>query len=305
MDWASRDINMPIVIRWRWLFLSMVVCAAPLFFIGGPSEYSLEIHRRIWDLGHPVFFACVSLLVIGFGLIKSARHFLIALLIVFVASLTIETLQTFVGREANWLDISFNLSGFLLGGLFVFTRFSQKLCVVGLMLAGLLPGLIKLGKSAMMLWVLWNEFPVLLSGQNHWEQLAWGSEVKLQPVDSAYRLDFSGKAYASADMMGFMQSWKPYQFLVLEMTNPAIDAFVLTLRISDKRHEMSSQEFADRFNYSFKLEAGKQQIKIPLSKIESAPANRKMDLDEIYLLKLFLPKDDKLRTLYLSKIYLE
>lgn len=296
---------MPFVIRWRWLLVTLIVCAAPFFFIGGPSEYSLEIYRRIWDLGHPVFFACVSLLAIGFGLIKSARHYLIGLLIVFVASLTIETLQTFVGREASWLDISFNLSGFLLGGLFVFTRVAQKLLVVALMFAGLLPGLIKLGKSVMMLWVLWNGFPVLLSGQHYWEQLAWGNEVKLQPMDSAYRLDFSGKIYESADMMGFMQSWKPYKFLVLEMANPESEAFELTLRISDKQHEMSSQEFVDRFNYRLRLEPGEQQIKIPLAQIESAPANRKMDLDEIYLLKLFLPEDDKPRTLYLSKIYLQ
>lgn len=296
---------MPFVIRWRWLFLSVVVCATPFFFIGGPSEYSLEIHRRIWDLGHPAFFASVSFLSIGFGLIKSKRHFLIGFLIVFIVSLLIETLQSFVGREASWLDISFNLSGYLLGGMIIFTHLSEKLLVVGLMLAGLLPGLIKLGKSVMMLWVLWHEFPVLLSGQNHWEQLAWGNEVKLQSVDSAYRLDFSGKAYASADMMGFMQSWKPYKFLVLEMTNPTSEAFALTLRISDKQHEMSGQEFTDRFNYRFSLEPGNQQIKIPLTQIESAPVNRKMDLKEIYLLKLFLSEDDKPRTLYLSKIYLE
>lgn len=296
---------MPFVIRWRWLFLLVVVCAAPFFFIGGPSEYSLEIHRRLWDFGHPAFFACVSLLSIGFGLIKNIRHFFIGLLIVFIASLSIEALQTFVGREASWLDISFNLSGYLLGGFLLLTRFSQKILLVVLIIAGLLPGLIKLAKSVMMVWVLWNSFPVLLSGQNYWEQQAWGSDVKLQPIDSAYQLDFSGKIYESADMMGFMQSWKPYKYLVLEITNPESESFELTLRISDKQHQMSIQSFEDRLNYRFTLEPGNQQLKIPMSQIEMAPANRKMDLHEIYLLKLFLPKDDKPRSLHLRRVYLE
>lgn len=297
---------MQLSIYWRRMFLVLLLFVIPLFFIGGPSQYSLEIYRRLWDLGHPGFFAILSFLLIGYGVIKHYRHFVIAFLLVFIGSIAIEKLQTYVGRTASWFDILFNLSGFLLGGIFLAKNYKQKLIVIIVATIGLLPGLWKVFKSVMLCWTLWQQFPVLLDGNSPWEGRAWGSAIKLQqiPGQSGYLLAFDGKAYHSADMMGFMQSWQGYRSLTIELENLSNDAFNLTLRISDKRHERSNQEYTDRFNGRLLIQPGKQTVQINLTDVETAPRNRKMDLDEIYLLKLFLSQDDKPHRVKLHKIYL-
>ncbi len=294
-------------LKFRRLTLALILLAIPFFFIGGPSSVSLDVYRRFWDLGHSLFFALVAINLVCWGIIKTPKHFSIAFVMVVLLSLAIEKLQSWVGRDASWLDVLANLSGFVLGYSFI-QKFGLKIFLLRLAsLLGLIPGFWSFFKSAMVVAVAWQQFPVLLSGDSFWEQKAWGGDVTLQkiPQQSGYNIVFPGKAFVSSDMMGFVQSWNGYQNLVLEVNNLGAQEFLLTLRISDKQHELSDQEYGDRFNRRLLLLPGENRIQVSLAEIENSPAERKMDMDEVYLLMLFLPEDGESQKIHLNKLYLQ
>ncbi len=293
--------------RFRKLTLIITLLAIPFFFIGGPSSLSLNIYHRFWDFGHSFFFALVAVNLVCWKVIKKPKDMVVTFFIVLVLSVIIEKLQTFVGRHASWLDVLANMAGLLLGYSLTQVLSPLQIIIRAVALIGLIPGVWAFSKSAALCFMLWQQFPVLLNGEASLDAEAWGSDIHLQkrPENTGYKLLFSGKAFLSADMMGFIQSWKGYQQLVLEAENPSNETVTLVLRISDKQHELSGQDFNDRFNQPIALSPGWNRIEINLQEIEQAPIKRAMDLNNIYLLKLFLPKDTRATEIYLNKLYLQ
>jgi hypothetical protein len=311
MAWVSRDISMFDVRHWRKVTLGLILLAVPLFFVGGVSSVALDIYRRLWDMGHSVFFALLAVNLVWWSIIKNHRQFFIACLMVFSVSLLIEKIQSYIGRDASWFDVLSNMSGFLLG--YSFIQSISKIILVLRMVAisGLLPGCWAVLKSLILMFILWQQFPLLSGGKSSGEAAAWGGRAQVTRIassdnpDRVYRINFSGQVYQSANLRGFIQSWNDDQTLIVQIENPSTESFVLTLRVSDRQHEISGQEYSDRFNYSIDLLPGWNQIKIPVSDIKNSPLKRTMNMDDIYVLKLFLPKVGKPREIFLNRIFLE
>lgn len=311
MVWVNRDTKMLDSLKWRKVTLVLILLAIPFFFIGGPSSVSLDVHRRFWDLGHSIFFTLVAINLVWWKIVKTPKQFSISFVAVVLLSLLIEKLQTYVGRDASWSDVLANMAGLLLGYTLTQTASRSIILLRALSLIGLMPGLWSFFKSAAVSFILWQQFPLLSGGDSSWESVAWGGKSEITRIASpentqrVYFVRYSGKAYQSADMMGFIQPWNSFQKLILEIENPTNEAFLLVLRISDKQHEFSKQDYSDRFNRRINLLPGLNKIEISIGDIENAPADRKLNLQEIYLLKLFLPEDDKPREVYLNRVYLE
>jgi VanZ family protein len=311
MVWVNRDTKMLDSLKWRKFTLALIVLAVPFFFIGGPSSVSLDVHRRFWDLGHSIFFALVAINLVWWKIVKTPKQFSISFVAVVLLSLLIEKLQTYVGRDASWSDVLANMAGLLLGYTLTQTASRSIILLRALSLIGLMPGLWSFFKSAAVSFILWQQFPLLSGGDSSWESVVWGGKSEITRIASpektqrVYLVRYSGEAYQSADMMGFIQPWIDYQRLILEIENPSSEALSIVLRISDKQHELSEQKYNDRFNRRIHLLPGWNQIEVSISDIENAPADRKMNLHEIYLLKLFLPESGKAKELYLNKIYLQ
>jgi VanZ family protein len=311
MVWANRDINMPDLRSWRKITFVLILLAVPLFFIGGVSAFAPDVYRRLWDLGHAVFFTLVAVNLVWWLIIKNHKQFAVAFLIVFGISLLIEKLQGFIGRDASWSDVLSNMSGFLLG--YSFTQIASKWMLVlrSVSILGLLPGLWAVLKSLILMFVLWQQFPLLSGGESHWESGAWSGRADISRIaaienpDRVYRIVFSGLAYQSANLRGFIQPWNHHQTLILQIENPSNEKLGLTLRISDKQHEISNQEYSDRFNRRIELLPGWNQIEIPINDIKNAPLKRAMNLQDIYVLKLFLPETGGPKEIYLNRFYLQ
>lgn len=311
MAWVSRDINMFDVRHWRKIALGLILLAVPLFFVGGVSSVALDIYRRLWDMGHSVFFALLAINLVWWSIIKNHRQFFIACLIVFSVSLLIEKVQSFIGRDASWFDVLSNMSGFLLGYSFIQSMSKTVLALRLVAISGLLPGCWAVLKSLVVMIVLWQQFPLLSGGNSSWESAAWGGRAQVVRIaasdnpDRRYRVNFSGQIYQPANLRGFIQSWDTHQKLILQIENPSNEKFVLTLRISDRQHELSGQQYNDRFNRSIELLPGWNNVEISVEDIRSAPLNRQLNLQDLYVLKLFLPESGKPREIYLSRIFLE
>ena len=105
--------------------------------------------------------------------------------------------------------------------------------------------------------------------------------------------------------MYFPRDWRGYHFLNLEALNPSPEAIDITCRIHDLRHEEGEQRYEDRFNKTFHLRSGWNQIRVDLEEVARAPAGRRLDLGTIRAVGIFATRLPTPRTLFLDHIHLE
>jgi len=77
------------------------------------------------------------------------------------------------------------------------------------------------------------------------------------------------------------------------------------LRIHDRLHRLHDFALKDRFNRTLELRPGRQQIKIPLGDVKSAPHSRSMDMQHLQELSLFTMQSSVYHHLYINSLYLE
>jgi predicted MPP superfamily phosphohydrolase len=97
------------------------------------------------------------------------------------------------------------------------------------------------------------------------------------------------------------KDWSGYHFFKIDLFNPS-EPFTFHIRIDDKK---SGWEYADRFDRNFKIQKGMNHISIPLESVKANITPRALNLSHIKRLMLFVPDNDKKRTLYLDNIRLE
>ena len=76
----------------------------------------------------------------------------------------------------------------------------------------------------------------------------------------------------------------------------------IELRINDKKH---NNNYNDRFNRTFSIKSGNNNISIPLEDIAKAPESRFMDMQNMYLIVLFSAQPENEFTLYFDNFKLE
>jgi hypothetical protein len=96
--------------------------------------------------------------------------------------------------------------------------------------------------------------------------------------------------------------WSLYENLIIEIYSENTRTFDLVLRVHDESH---NNIYSDRYNKVLKIKTGKNGFHIPLRDIESAPADRKMDMGRISELVLFASKPAKALDFVLGEIRLE
>ncbi|HKK57784.1 MAG TPA: hypothetical protein VJ956_16110, partial [Marinobacter sp.] len=76
-----------------WLALAGVLCLFPLFFVGGPGWSDGPLYQAVWNLGHPIFFALLTLTVRPWRFVSGWRLWALASTVVIVLGLGIEFVQ--------------------------------------------------------------------------------------------------------------------------------------------------------------------------------------------------------------------
>ena len=114
------------------------------------------------------------------------------------------------------------------------------------------------------------------------------------------RVDFPGVVLTEPE-----PDWRGFSRLRIEVANPGENPVRLGLRVHDQYH---NRKYADRFNTEFRVEPGPAEVfEVPLSRVESAPAGRRLDLARIGGLVLFRlsPYDPGSPELMLLRVWLE
>jgi hypothetical protein len=95
--------------------------------------------------------------------------------------------------------------------------------------------------------------------------------------------------------------WSRFRYLSFTTASATAERLTATLRIHDLEH---NSEYEDRFNYQFEIPVEPITIRIPLTQIESAPADRMIDLSRIQAMIFFSSTDGDAR-FYIDNIRLD
>jgi hypothetical protein len=91
-----------------------------------------------------------------------------------------------------------------------------------------------------------------------------------------------------------------YSALAFSIYNPDLKALSLTVSIRDREHFRRGGEYRDRFNRSFVMPPGWNDVIIPVADIENAPSGRRLELDRLKEVVIFAVELPAQRVIYLD-----
>lgn len=319
MNYTDGRLKITIVISnvlWFFSLLSLFI----LFFIGGPSYYSSPVFKEFWNIGHILFFALTTYKLIQLINYKSTLAIILfSFLYCFTLGVTIELLQSKVGRSVDVHDLYRDALGTLLTlSVYVYKNKKNikiKYATHTLLLISVLLIIIDQSKLYQAIKVdieARYNFPYLADFENSNELMQWtGSNLSLSSRHVLSGL-YSMKAVLSANtkysgitLKHMPNNWQGYDYLIINIYSPNEGKLTIQTKITDYEHDMNAQYYSNRFNSNYIL-LGRQwnTIKIKLEDIENSPKSRKLDLTKISQLGLFTSGLKENKIIYLDAITL-
>ena len=303
------------------LFVTLVLFA--LLFFGGVDEGAVRSLREFWNLGHIALFLVLGYLLLTPPSPLATRTFTMQFLAVvsfaFLLGGLIELVQARIGRDMSLIDVTRDGIGALLSLAFLAPqRLSLSVTARRSLQASVL--LLLAWACTPFAMALWDEN----QANKHWPELAnfessmelgrWSSTgaARLSIDDTvslkgghAMRIELSTSKYSGASLDYFPRDWSAYERLIINLYNPAANPMTVTCRIHDRIHSQSRiQQYKDRFNRTYQLNPGWNQITISLQELANAPAGRSMNTQLIDGLQIFVSGLASPATIYIDEIYL-
>ena len=133
-----------------------------------------------------------------------------------------------------------------------------------------------------------RQFPILadFSTRSEMDRFSWSRlaivsrERAVGPDKSRHvmRLTLLPGRYPGFSLKFFPRDWRGWREFVLVCSNLGRGPIPLTVRIDDLAH---NHDYYDRFNRTFSLQPGRNEVRIPLADVQSAPRGRSLDLGQI------------------------
>jgi len=154
-----------------------------------------------------------------------------------------------------------------------------------------------------------EQFPVLADFETPFESDRWTGGAKIS-IDhetarhgkSSLLIRLTTAQYSGVALKYFPGDWRGYSLLQFSVFNPSSAPLSVVCRAHDSLHFKNGGEYNDRFNKSFVIDPGWNDIEIPLENIANAPKNRQIEMSEIQGLGIFtvrLPKPKTIKIDYL------
>jgi uncharacterized protein len=109
-------------------------------------------------------------------------------------------------------------------------------------------------------------------------------------------------SYPGINFEEMRKDWSQFKLLKMDITNPSSEDIRFHVRIDD--HE-SGWEYGNRFDVNFVLKPGLNNISIATDSIKTNLRGRRLDLENIKRMMVFIPSNPKKRELFIDNIRLE
>lgn len=296
-----------------------IILATPFLFWGGPDcDYCL-FYQAVWNLGHPLFFGLIMLVVRPWRYVHGWRLWLTITLVAIVAGSLIEYLQGLVGRDVDIHDVYRDLVGtwFILAwlttppsrGSNIGWRYHVGYLTRLLASLLLLTELISVSQTGFQQWKVNHQLPSLYDFQQSSNAFEWSGNIRPthlpgQPDYYPLLAKLKPGHYPSVFLDDMPHDWSGYRRLEISLFNPEKTPLPLTLRINDAQHDRDGSEFSDRFNRRLVLQPGHNRFTVSLEAVKKAPRTRIMNMKQITRLGLFATDLGTPRSFYIRRLNL-
>lgn len=302
------------------LSVFLLLLGSAFFFVGGPELSGARSAQRAWDLGHLVFFFLATAVWLQWDTSgeqrPTVRTWVLALGMVNLAGCLIEGAQYVLGRSPSISDLFLNNVGTILALTFVSLRRSsarswRTAALFGAALALLAWSLIPILAALSDEYSASRAFPVLSDFETPFQISRWTSDVELSIErehvrygNGAMRVPLSTERYSTASLKYFPSDWSGASSLAVSIFNPDPEPLELHLRVHDRWHDDHGQSYDERFNRSFTVLTGWNDLVFPMSDIENGPRYRTLNLSEIRGLSIFSVELPSPRTIFIDQLEL-
>ncbi|MDD2465716.1 MAG: VanZ family protein [Desulfobulbus sp.] len=301
----------------------LLLCGFPFFFYGGPGYHSTRSFQALWDLGHILFFAIATVWLFRLLRKRIGRWAFPRLLLFFfvgilIFGVVVECLQMSTGgRSPDIMDVLRNQLGCLiafawyirpdrLDRALAIHRFFRSAVLFLLLLAAL-----PLARALIDEHLAAQQFPVLADFETPFEQTRWVNDRQMHKETTlvrhgktAMRVQLSTAKYSGIALFHFPGNWQGYYSLHCSVYNTQSTTLPLNLRINDLEHKQHGSEFADRFNKTFPLQPGWNELVVDLNQVRNAPKGRKMDMAHIEGFGIFVVQQAKPIEIIIDHVFL-
>ncbi|MEA3547402.1 MAG: VanZ family protein [Thermodesulfobacteriota bacterium] len=303
-------------VQWFCCVISLAVLL-PLFFWGGPIYHSSRSFNEFWNLGHLLFFMLFLRVFAGrISLARLSWSFVWKMVVVVLGcGVLIEALQAgFGGRTSSLGDVWRDMAGGIIGLVWVgwasVTKLQRGVLVLVVFFV-VVVSIIPLGVVLVDEVRARRDFPILSSFETASELSRWHAKTEISQVKDpvrqgrfALRLPLTTDTYSGIGLKYFPRNWNGMKGLSLSIYNPEQSVLQITFRVHDRLHVEGKQIYADRFNRSLTMQPGWNVIFILMDDIKNAPANREMDLANIYGFGLFSSDLKEEKVIYIDDVRL-
>jgi hypothetical protein len=255
-------------------------------------------------------------------LIRDVRYFkqlpftgqlLFALSLGMVFGVLTELIQVEFDRTPDIRDLIRDILGALIGVAFFSPRrheaspFFRKIIQIGLLIFALFE-IYPFTRALVDETLAATQFPVLSDMETPLEVDRWLDHSQLRVENglarsgrASLRVVLTTSRYSGVSLNYFPGDWRGYNSFEFSICNPDPDTLKIVCRIHDKHH---NHEYSDRFNRTFQLLPGWNDLAILLTEIKSAPKNRLMDMSQIERIGIFTVKSPRKRIVYFDNFRL-
>lgn len=261
------------------LMAVMVLSLIPMHF----GRYE-RVAGAIADAGHFWFYLTAYLYLNR--VVGHPKKLLVGLILI---SGAIEFIQPFVDRDGNFQDFTVSSLGAACGYL-VFTSYPILFKLAAIVVCST-PLFFPIYGRYDALRYQESLFPEFANFKdNQWASLWEATSPDKTPSSTLYLTSdrnlavraIAGKEWPGVVYLNQFLSWNHFQALEFEVES--FGASQISLRIDD---DGDCKEFNDRFNGSFLLKEGKNQIRVPLEEVRMTKSGRMMNLEKIKRVALF------------------
>ncbi len=300
-----------------WFILGVMFV---FLFVGGPDYYSNRLFRQVWDIGHIIFFSLLIYAVLSTLRVLQGQKFIFKFIFVIgvslVLGLVIEWVQIGLDRSSEMDDVIRDLIGGLIPLIFVTRfsvdlqkgiRYSLRIILLMFLLYFLSPMFISFIDEVNAR----NQFPILSDFETPLEISRWSDENEMEEETiiiiqgkSSLKVVLNTEEYAGITLKHFPGDWQGFAKLKFSIYNSLNTPLSLEFRLNDEEHIRHNQSYHDRFNRSYDLRPGWNNLEIDLNEVKNSPGERVMDMSRISSLRIFVNKLNKPVTIYLDNFYL-